>query len=92
MENRQKLMLKIIAKYCRTNLDHNRNVSSKILFCLLIVSLSIISATQSLNNLNFSPINGAWQNFNHVLRFIDGQAPFADFSVYLGYGHLLLLS
>lgn len=42
------------------------------------------------NNADFVPINGDFQNYNVVRRFLNGQVPFRDFATYLGYGHLLL--
>ena len=42
------------------------------------------------NNADFVPINGDFQNYNVVRRFLNGQVPFRDFAAYLGYGHLLL--
>ena len=37
---------------------------------------------------NFYPINGTFQNFNPVRRFLAGQVPYKDFQDYLGLGHL----
>lgn len=39
---------------------------------------------------NFYPINGTFQNFNPVRRFISGQIPYRDFQDYLGMGHLYI--
>lgn len=39
---------------------------------------------------DFTPINGSFQNYNHWRRYLDGQIPYSDFTVYLGSGHLLL--
>lgn len=38
---------------------------------------------------DFAPGNGDYQNYNVVRRFLDGQTVYADFTAYLGYGHLL---
>jgi len=62
------------------------------LFGLTIMFISILSSTRVLRSISWGSINGSWQNFNIVRRFLDGQAPFSDFSVYLGYGHLTVLS
>ena len=37
---------------------------------------------------NFQPLNGTFQNYNPVRRFISGQKPYEDFQDYLGLGHL----
>jgi len=58
----------------------------------MIFSLAIISALRKLNAIDFNPINGDFQNYNAVRRFTSGQAPFADFTVYLGFGHMFILS
>ena len=39
---------------------------------------------------DFSAINGDFQNYNVVRRFLDGQTIYTDFAAYLGYGHLLI--
>lgn len=39
---------------------------------------------------NYNPINGTFQNFNPVRRFLSGQIPYRDFQDYLGMGHLYL--
>lgn len=39
---------------------------------------------------NYYPINGTFQNFNPVRRFLSGQIPYRDFQDYLGMGHLYL--
>lgn len=67
-------------------------LSPQILFWAIVVIASAISATRVRGNIAFGVMNGSWQNFNVVRRFLDGQAPFSDFAVYLGYGHLLVLS
>lgn len=41
-------------------------------------------------NADFFPVNGDFQNYNVVRRFLDGQVPFMDFACYLGCGHLYL--
>lgn len=38
---------------------------------------------------DFFPMNGDFQNYNPWRRFLNGQVPFKDFSLYLGVGHLL---
>ena len=95
-EQRQALVANkdVMAAILKTlkNLAQYKGALFYVLFWGLIIFISVITATQKLDGINFNPINGYWQNYNHVRRFIDGQAPFADFSVYLGYGPLLTLS
>ena len=55
----------------------------------------ILAAIVGINRIklsDFNPINGDFQNYNPVRRLLDGQIPFKDFTVYLGTGHLFLLS
>ncbi len=70
--------------------------SKKILFpiamVLILVVLAIIVGIDRMTLSDFVPINGDFQNYNPVRRFLNGQIPFKDFGVYLGTGHLLLLS
>ena len=39
---------------------------------------------------DFSAINGDFQNYNVVRRFLSGQTVYADFAAYLGCGHLFI--
>ena len=59
-------------------------------FLLVSFLLAFIYAATTTNNSNFSPINGSFQNYNPARRFLSGQIPFEDFSVYLGCGEMLL--
>lgn len=61
-----------------------------ILSIFLVVSFCFLQAWQRIYTSDFFPINGDFQNYNPVRRFLSGQTPFKDFSVYLGLGHLLL--
>lgn len=57
---------------------------------LLLFSLCLLHAINAGHYANFFPINGTFQNFNPVRRFLDGQVPYKDFIDYLGLGHLYL--
>ena len=63
-----------------------------ILLWLLILGVAIAHGVSRLGVSNFFPANGDFQNFNVVRRFMDGQAPFADFVAYLGFGHVFVLT
>ena len=56
----------------------------------LLLTLITLSAIEKSKYINFSPLNGDFQNFNPVRRLLAGQAPFRDFEVYLGMGHLIM--
>ena len=62
-----------------------------ILISFLIIC-SIIVGLQRIELSDFNPINGDFQNYNPVRRFLAGQIPYKDFAVYLGTGHLMILS
>ncbi len=55
---------------------------------LLLLSIIILIAVRSGRYVDFVPINGTFQNFNPVRRFLSGQIPYRDFQDYLGLGHL----
>ena len=56
----------------------------------LILLICFIHAISAQCWVEFVPINGTFQNFNPVRRFFNGQVPCRDFSIYLGFGHLIL--
>lgn len=62
----------------------------ELLLACTTLLMCIIHAIPAGGNADFNPINGDFQNYNVVRRFLDGQVPYRDFMVYLGYGHLLL--
>lgn len=57
---------------------------------MLLVSLCFLHAVDAGEYVNFFPINGTFQNYNPVRRFLDGQTPYKDFQDYLGMGHLYM--
>ena len=59
---------------------------------LIIIILAVLVGYGRIENSNFNAINGDFQNYNPVRRFLAGQIPFKDFAVYLGTGHLLVFS
>lgn len=73
-------------------LNINKQRVEIVLLIFFIVILAIIVGINRINTSNFFPINGDFQNYNPIRRFLDGQIPFKDFAVYLGSGHLILLS
>lgn len=59
---------------------------------IILFLLAIIIGINRIYVSNFNPINGDFQNYNPVRRFLAGQIPYKDFALYLGSGHLILLS
>lgn len=59
------------------------------LVCILLLA-TYLHAHNAIYTIDFSPVNGTFQNYNVVRRLLDGQIPFRDFNVYLGVGHLYL--
>ncbi len=72
-------MLKFIYKY-----------KVPIICALLILAICLLHASDAQYICNFKPINGTWQNYNPVRRALNGQVPFRDYNIYLGFGHLIL--
>ena len=66
--------------------------NEKVILIVLIISFAIIAGLKKSQTADFNSINGSFQNYNPVRRFLDGQVPYRDFSVYLGTGHLYILS
>lgn len=50
--------------------------------------MGIMHAFKAGHYVDFNPINGTFQNFNPVRRFLSNQIPYKDFQDYLGLGHL----
>lgn len=59
---------------------------------ILVLVIYFLAAYNAIPNLDYFSINGTFQNYNVIRRFLDGQIPFKDFTVYLGSGHLVLTS
>lgn len=59
-----------------------------IAFIFAILFMAFLNGYNYSSYADFSPLNGAFQNYNPVRRLLDGQTPFVDFEVYLGLGHL----
>ncbi len=60
---------------------------------LYVLALIVICYLHSLvagHYVDFIPINGTFQNFNPIRRFLNGQVPYLQFVDYLGLGHLYL--
>lgn len=55
---------------------------------IIFLGICILYSVSANHDANFYPINGTFQNFNPVRRFLDGQVPYKDFQDYLGLGHL----
>lgn len=58
----------------------------------ILLLLAVVVGINRIHVSDFNPVNGDFQNYNPIRRFLDGQTPFKDFAVYLGTGHLFLLS
>lgn len=61
-----------------------------ILCSVLILLICFFNGIGAKYLVDFYPINGTFQNYNPVRRWLGGQVPARDFSTYLGYGHLIL--
>lgn len=59
-----------------------------LLSIILAIGICIVYALSTGHYANFYAINGTYQNFNPVRRFLNGQIPYRDFYDYLGLGHL----
>ena len=57
---------------------------------IILLTICILHALRINHYANFYPINGTFQNFNPVRRFLAGQIPYQDFTDYLGLGHLYM--
>ena len=68
--------------------------SKKAFFISLVLSLFVffLYALGHSQSGDFIAINGLFQNYNVIRRFLDGQIPYQDFGMYLGPGHLWLTS
>ena len=67
----------------------NRKENWILLFeLIIIVCLCLFRTLLATFFIDFYPINGTFQNFNPVRRFLNGQIPYTDFQDYLGLGHL----
>lgn len=60
-----------------------------IAFIFLFILMAFLNAYNLNPYADFYPLNGDFQNYNPIRRFLCGQRPFVDFEVYLGMGHLL---
>lgn len=56
---------------------------------VLLLGICVVHALRAQEYLDFIPINGTYQNYNPIRRFLSGQVPYKDFNDYLGMGHLL---
>lgn len=59
-----------------------------ILEVLLMLAICFLHSLSAGHYVDFWPINGTFQKFNPVRRFLSGQIPYRDFQDYLGLGHL----
>ena len=67
--------------------DKYEKIQCGILFAV-IVALCVYNGVKGGYFADYTPVNGDFQNYNVVRRFLDGQAPYRDFACYLGLGHL----
>lgn len=56
----------------------------------ILFAMGILHSLEAGHYVNFIPINGTFQDYNPVRRFLDGQIPYKDFNDYLGLGHLYM--
>lgn len=57
---------------------------------VLLLGMCLVHAISQRRYGDFAAINGTFQNFNPIRRFLDGQIPYKDFTDYLGMGHLYM--
>ena len=62
-------------------------IVAEILFLFTICFLHSVSAG---HYVDFYPMNGTFQNYNPVRRYLAGQVPYRDFQDYLGFGHQIM--
>lgn len=75
----------------RNNSDVKRKLVYSTIIAVLFILLALINTFRNGSMyIDFNPLNGDFQNFNPIRRFLNGQIPFVDFEVYLGMGHLVL--
>lgn len=82
----------VIMKLLHLNLsDFDSKKAFFISFGLSLLVFFFYALGHSQNG-DFLAINGTFQNYNVIRRFLDGQIPYQDFAMYLGPGHLWLCS
>lgn len=72
---------------CHSALRDNWLIIANLIILLL---MAIFHAMEAGHYVNFIPINGTFQDYNPIRRFLNGQIPYKDFQDYLGLGHLYL--
>lgn len=73
-------------------IKRNKKKIEIIIIVIILIMCAIIVGLNRIKTSNFNPINGDFQNYNPVRRFLNGEIPYKDFAVYLGTGHLFVLS
>ena len=63
-----------------------------LLLLVLLAGLAAVRGLAANYDIGYEIMNGDWQNYNPVRRLLAGQAPYADFTVYLGAGELYSVS
>ena len=79
----------------KTRLNRHSHAESPCIYAfslIFVILVYFISAYKNIPNLDYVAINGQFQNYNVIRRFLSGQIPFVDFKCYLGIGHLLMTS
>lgn len=61
-------------------------IINTIIFCIM----AVLHAVEAGHYVDFIPINGTFQDYNPVRRFLSEQIPYKDFQDYLGLGHLYM--
>jgi len=59
-----------------------------VLWVVILVCIGVAAGAQRIWLSDFFPINGDFQSYNALRRFLDGQVPYRDFTNYLGMGLL----
>lgn len=59
-----------------------------IMECVMIILICYLHVLSTSHYLEFSLINGTFQNYNPIRRYLARQIPYRDFQDYLGLGHL----
>ena len=85
-----RIFLKKIEKKILYAVENQKHVL--IFFSFIVILSGILVGIRNTTNILYDPINGDFQTYNMVRRLLDGQVPFRDFFVYLGFGPLYLAS
>ncbi len=82
------MLILISFKFSETDLK--KLINFIFLFLLLLIPISM--GLNRAKTIDFFAINGDFQTYNGIRRFLDYQIPYKDFTYYLGFGPLFITS